>query len=78
MHNHLYYTDSYTVQVVDGKVGEPGLFIAEIPFVYSDLAIKSRSSPPCARVVGYFDFDADKDLVALWEAYQQRRAERAA
>jgi len=21
MHNHLYYTDSYTVQVVDGKVG---------------------------------------------------------
>jgi len=32
MHNHLYYTDSYTVQVVDGKVGEPGLFIAEIPY----------------------------------------------
>jgi hypothetical protein len=32
MHNHLYYTDSYTVQVVDGKVGEPGLFVAEIPY----------------------------------------------
>jgi hypothetical protein len=32
MHNHLYYTDSYTVQTVDGKVGEPGLFIAEIPY----------------------------------------------
>ena len=32
MHNHLYYTDSYTVQVVEGKVGEPGLFIAEIPY----------------------------------------------
>jgi Amidohydrolase family len=32
MHNHLYYTDSYAVQVVDGKVGEPGLFIAEIPY----------------------------------------------
>jgi hypothetical protein len=32
MHNHLYYTDSYTVQVVDGKVGEPGLFIAEISY----------------------------------------------
>jgi imidazolonepropionase-like amidohydrolase len=32
MHNHLYYTDSYTVQVVGGKVGEPGLFIAEIPY----------------------------------------------
>src|SRR5664279_156122 len=32
MHDHLYYTDSYAVQVVDGKVGEPGLFVAEIPY----------------------------------------------
>ena len=32
MHNHLYYTDSYAVQVVDGKVGEPGLLVAEIPY----------------------------------------------
>ena len=32
MHNHLYYTDSYTVQVVGGKIGEPGLFIAEIAY----------------------------------------------
>jgi hypothetical protein len=32
MHNHLYYTDSYSVQVVGGKIGEPGLFVAEIPF----------------------------------------------
>jgi len=32
MHNHLYYTDSYAVQVVDGKVAEPGLFVAEIPY----------------------------------------------
>jgi imidazolonepropionase-like amidohydrolase len=32
MHDHLYYTDSYAVQVVNGKVGEPGLFIAEIPY----------------------------------------------
>src|ERR1700689_2780073 len=32
MHDHLYYTDSYTVQVVGGKLGEPGLFIAEIPY----------------------------------------------
>jgi len=32
MHNHLYYTDSYTVQVVGGKIGEPGLFIAEIRY----------------------------------------------
>jgi hypothetical protein len=32
MHNHLYYTDSYPVQVVSGKVGEPGLFLAEIPY----------------------------------------------
>src|SRR5450755_4151011 len=32
MHNHLYYTDSYALQVVNGKLGEPGLFIAEIPY----------------------------------------------
>jgi hypothetical protein len=32
MHDHLYYTDSYAVQVIDGKVGEPGLFVAEIPY----------------------------------------------
>jgi hypothetical protein len=32
MHDHLYYTDSIAVQVVDGRVSEPGLFIAEIPY----------------------------------------------
>jgi imidazolonepropionase-like amidohydrolase len=32
MHNHLYYTDSVSVQVVNGKIGEPGLFVAEIPY----------------------------------------------
>jgi cytosine/adenosine deaminase-related metal-dependent hydrolase len=32
MHNHLYYTDSFALQVVGGKIGEPGLFIAEIPY----------------------------------------------
>jgi hypothetical protein len=33
MHDHLYYTDSVSVQRgADGKIGEPGLFIAEIPY----------------------------------------------
>src|SRR6202048_1191869 len=32
MHNHLYYTDSISVQVAGGKAGEPGLFVAEIPY----------------------------------------------
>ncbi len=32
MHNHLYYTDSYSVQVVNHKIAEPGLIIAEVPF----------------------------------------------
>jgi hypothetical protein len=32
MHNHLYYTDSFAVQVAGGKIGEPGLFVAEIPY----------------------------------------------
>jgi hypothetical protein len=32
MHNHLYYTDSISVQIANGRIGEPGLFIAEIPY----------------------------------------------
>jgi hypothetical protein len=32
MHDHLYYTDSISVQRVGGKIGEPGLFVAEIPY----------------------------------------------
>jgi cytosine/adenosine deaminase-related metal-dependent hydrolase len=32
MHDHLYYTDSIAVQRVGGHIGEPGLFVAEIPY----------------------------------------------
>ena len=32
MHNHLYYTDSIAVQLAGGRLAEPGLFVAEIPF----------------------------------------------
>jgi Amidohydrolase family len=32
MHDHLYYTDSISTQVGDGELGEPGLFVAEIPY----------------------------------------------
>lgn len=32
MHNHLYYTDSFALQVVGGHIEEPGLFVAEIPY----------------------------------------------
>src|SRR5271163_1933585 len=32
MHNHLYYTDSIAVQYTGGRIGQPGLFIAEIPY----------------------------------------------
>jgi len=32
MHDHLYYTDSYAVQIAGGSVGEPGLFVAEVPY----------------------------------------------
>jgi hypothetical protein len=32
MHDYLYYTDSYALQAVDGKIGEPGVFLAEIPY----------------------------------------------
>lgn len=32
MHNHLYYTDSIALQVNNGHIAEPGLFVAEIPY----------------------------------------------
>ena len=32
LHDHLYYTDSISVQIAGGHLGEPGLFIAEIPY----------------------------------------------
>jgi hypothetical protein len=32
LHDHLYYTDSIAVQRIGGHIGEPGLFIAEIPY----------------------------------------------
>jgi hypothetical protein len=32
MHDHLYYTDSISVQVGEHGIGEPGLFVAEIPY----------------------------------------------
>jgi hypothetical protein len=32
MHDHLYYTDSYAVQIADGHLAEPGLFVAEVPY----------------------------------------------
>jgi len=32
MHDHLYYTDSIAVQVAGGRIDEPGLFVAEIPY----------------------------------------------
>ncbi len=30
MHDHLYYTNSISVQFAGGRIGEPGLFVAEI------------------------------------------------
>jgi hypothetical protein len=32
MHNHLYYSNSIAVQFAGGRIGEPGLFVAEIPY----------------------------------------------
>jgi imidazolonepropionase-like amidohydrolase len=33
MHNHLYYTDSIAVQRgADGHIGEPGLYVMEVPY----------------------------------------------
>ena len=32
MHDHLYYTDSITLQTSSGRLEEPGIFVAEIPY----------------------------------------------
>ena len=32
IHDHLYYTDSISVQYAGVRIGQPGLFIAEIPY----------------------------------------------
>jgi cytosine/adenosine deaminase-related metal-dependent hydrolase len=32
MHDHLYYTDSAAMQRAGGRLGEPGLFVMEIPY----------------------------------------------
>src|SRR6202050_1510548 len=32
MHNHLYYTDSISVQYASGRIGEPGLFVAVVTY----------------------------------------------
>ena len=32
MHDHLYYTDSIAVQLANGRINEPGLFVAELPY----------------------------------------------
>lgn len=42
MHDHLYYTDSISVQIGDhGELGEPGLFVAEIPYTAPRLYLAS-------------------------------------
>jgi imidazolonepropionase-like amidohydrolase len=42
MHDHLYYTDSISVQLGDhGDLGEPGLFAAEIPYTAPRLYLAS-------------------------------------
>jgi hypothetical protein len=41
MHDHLYYTDSYALQVVDGKTGEPGGVPCRDP-LYGATTLSSR------------------------------------
>src|ERR1017187_7514387 len=60
MHNHLYYTDSISVQRgSDGKIGEPGLYIAEIPYT------SPRVSPPCALPAAWNHIPISRSSSAL-------------
>lgn len=39
MHDHLYYTDSASVQFSNGRIEEPGFLVAEIPFTAPRLSL---------------------------------------
>src|SRR5580692_5186181 len=67
MHNHLYYTDSYTVQVVGGKIGEPGLFIAEIPYTAPRLYLAAGVTT--MRTTGSLEPYTDLKVKSRIEAY---------
>jgi imidazolonepropionase-like amidohydrolase len=41
MHDHLYYTDSISVQAAGGRIAEPGLFVMEIPYTAPRLYLAS-------------------------------------
>ena len=41
MHDHLYYTDSISVQRTGGRIPEPGLIVAEIPYTAPRLYLAS-------------------------------------
>jgi Amidohydrolase family len=41
MHDHLYYTDSAALQSEGGSIGEPGLFVAEVPYTAPRLYLAS-------------------------------------
>ena len=67
MHDHLYYTDSIAVQVAGGRIGEPGLFVAEIPYTAPRLYLAAGvttmrttgSLEPCTDLKVKSRIDAD-------------------
>src|ERR1019366_8610085 len=68
MHDHLYYTDSYAVQVVDGRVGEPGLFIAEIPYTAPRLYLADGMT----SFKAYMNITREELRVAIQQAHAHK------
>lgn len=66
MHDHLYYTDSASFQAVNGRLPEPGLFVAEIP--YSAPRLYLAAGVTTARTTGSLEPYTDLRVKRLIDA----------
>ena len=62
MHDHLYYTDSISVQRTNGRIPEPGLIIAEIPYTAPRLYLAAgvTTMRTTGSIEPYMDLKAKK------------------
>jgi hypothetical protein len=66
MHDHLYYTDSASFQVVNGRIPAPGLFVAEIPYTAPRLYLAAGVTT--ARTTGSLEPYTDLRVKRLIDA----------
>jgi len=66
MHDHLYYTDSASFQIVNGRIPAPGLFVAEIPYTAPRLYLAAGVTT--ARTTGSLEPYTDLRVKRLIDA----------